>query len=121
MDSSPLSSLSEPNAESPPAPSSPAAQEGSNIVAASQEEDEEEEGQDKAIMARRPVRKAGKAKKVVVRRPAVKKSRWTAENIVTDPKSPLATADLRVSVHSFSLSLFFLTQTMWRCGDFHSS
>lgn len=35
-------------------------------------------------------------KKVVVKRPP-KKSKWNAENILNDPKSPLAKADLRVS------------------------
>jgi hypothetical protein len=40
-------------------------------------------------------RKAKPKKKVVVHR-APKKSKWNAENILTDPKSPLATADLRV-------------------------
>lgn len=39
---------------------------------------------------------ARRKKRVVVKK-TVRKSKWNAENILTDPKSPLATADLRVS------------------------
>ena len=42
------------------------------------------------------------AKKVPKRTP--KKKQWDVEDLLTDPKSPLATADLRVS-HPQSLSL----------------
>ncbi|KAF4462007.1 elongator complex 5 [Fusarium albosuccineum] len=41
-----------------------------------------------------PAQKKNGKKKVVVRK-GTRKSKWDAENILTDPKSPLATADLR--------------------------
>ncbi|KAF5573637.1 hypothetical protein FPANT_12224 [Fusarium pseudoanthophilum] len=39
--------------------------------------------------------KMAKGKRRVLVRKAPKKSKWTADNILTDPKSPLASADLR--------------------------
>lgn len=42
-----------------------------------------------------PTRKPAAKKKPVPRKKA-RKSKWDAENILTDPKSPLATANLRV-------------------------
>jgi hypothetical protein len=41
-------------------------------------------------------KKMAKGKRRVLVKKAPKKSKWNAENILTDPKSPLASADLRV-------------------------
>jgi hypothetical protein len=44
---------------------------------------------------RKGSKKATSKKRVVVKKTA-RKSKWNADNILTDPKSPLASADLRV-------------------------
>jgi hypothetical protein len=45
--------------------------------------------------APKSIKKAKSKKRVVVKK-AARKSKWNQDNILTDPKSPLASADLRV-------------------------
>jgi hypothetical protein len=80
--SSPLSSLSE--LESPWTPVRPRRKATANKRYASPTKDEAKP------LPRRPKKKAPATKRTV------KKLQWDAENILKDPKSPLATANLRV-------------------------
>ncbi|KAJ3527360.1 hypothetical protein NM208_g10741 [Fusarium decemcellulare] len=57
--------------------------------------DTSSESQAKPDEAAKPAAQKKNGKKKVVVRKGTRKSKWDAENILTDPKSPLATADLR--------------------------
>jgi hypothetical protein len=48
-------------------------------------------------------KKTAKGKRRVLVKKVSRKSKWNADNILTDPKSPLASADLRVR-HSISIT-----------------